>query len=181
MWWGMVAATMLPLIGPNVRFVALRSPRRRRATATVDVVAGWAVVWTGVAVVLWAGTTVAARSVGPTVTLLGAFGAAMLWQGTRTKRVHVARCHRTLSPPLHDRTARLTCWRFGAALGADCAASCWALMTAMAATGHSLVVVVPLAWVSWFERKRPHHKPPRAVGAIVIAATAATVMALGVE
>src|SRR4051794_26645629 len=30
MWAGMLAATMLPLIAPNVRYAALRSPRRRR-------------------------------------------------------------------------------------------------------------------------------------------------------
>lgn len=178
-WAGMIVATMLPLIAPNLRYVVLRSPRRHRGAATLDVVAGWAAVWVVTAVVLWSATSLAGRWSGRTATSLAAFGTAAVWQCTRSKRVRVARCERTLAPPLDRRAARWACRWFGVRLGADCAGSCWALMAAMAASRHSLVVVVPMGWVSWYERRRPHHDPPRASTVAVIAATGAAALGLG--
>ena len=50
-----MVAVMAPLIAPNVRFAARRSPRRARGAVARDVVAGWALVWLGAAVVLGVG------------------------------------------------------------------------------------------------------------------------------
>ncbi len=171
MWVAMVVATMLPLIAANVRFVGLRSPRHSRTAATMDVVTGWAAVWLAALVLVWVGTTVLQQTVGRTGTVALAFGAAAAWQNGRRKRLSVARCHRTFAPPLAVVAARRACRRFGVRLGADCVASCWALMAAMAACGHSLGVIAALGWVSWYERRRPHHDPPIASTVTVIAVT----------
>lgn len=176
MWAAMVVATMLPLIASSVRFAALRSPQRHRFDATVHVVAGWAAVWAATAALLWLGTTLLRELAGPTGALVVTFGAALVWQCTRCKRVRVARCHRTLAPPLGRLAARRACRRFGVGLGVDCAGSCWALTAAMAVAGHALLVVVPLAWVSWFERRRPHHDPPVWETVAVVAVTAAAAL-----
>ena len=171
MWGAMVAATMLPSIVPNARFVALRSPRRRRGGAVLDVVTGWAAVWLPVAVVLWAGTSLVERTVGRLGLIAVAFATAAAWQCTNRKRLSVARCGRTFAPPLSGPEARRACRRFGTRLGVECSASCWALMAAMAAGGHRLLVVLPLGWVTWYERRRPHHDPPVAATAAVVAVT----------
>lgn len=169
MWMAMVAGTMLTLIAPNVRFVALRSTRRSRTAATVDVVTGWALVWAGVGTFLAVGTWLLARATGRLTALVITFVVASAWQLSWRKRLSLARCHRTFSPPLDRRSARPACRRFGVRLATDCAASCWALMAAMAVSQHRLLVVVPLAWVSWYERRRPHHDPRGGVTAAVTA------------
>jgi hypothetical protein len=65
-------------------------------------------------------------------------------------------------------------------LGADCVVSCWAIMAAMALCGHALLVVIPLAWVSWFERRLPHHVSGTRVALAAIAATGVAALALTV-
>lgn len=171
MWVAMLAATMLPLIAPNVRFVARRSPRARRTASTLNVVAGWTLVWFVVATLLAVGSWLVVRTIGPIAAIIVTFAVAIGWQLTRRKRVSVARCHRTFAPPL-DSSAASACTRFGMRLGADCASSCWAIMAAMAVSNHQLLVLVPLAWVPWFERRRPHFSPGTRTTVIVIAATA---------
>jgi predicted metal-binding membrane protein len=171
MWTFMVAATMLPLIAPNLRWVGLRSEPEHRTRATVDVALGWAVPWLAAGVVLTA-TGLAARLVLPDRWLVVlAFGLAGAWHCTPRKRVAVARCHRTLAPPLGAAAGR-ACRRFGVTLGRDCVASCWAVMAAMTAAGHEPLVVLPLAWLTWSDRRRPHERPGTLTGLIVLLATA---------
>jgi predicted metal-binding membrane protein len=172
MWLAMLAATMLPLVAPNVRYVALRSPTRRRTAATLQVITGWLVPWAGAAVVLAAGSWLLVEGIGrlPAVAVMVVVAAG--WQFSAGHRVAVARCHRTFAPPLDGRASG-ACLRFGVRLGADCVASCWALMAVMVVCEHRLLVVGPLAWVSWFERRRPHYAPGTGTGVAVLAAVAA--------
>lgn len=171
MWVAMLAATMLPLIAANVRYAALRSPRNRRTRVTIVVVAGWFVVWLAAASALGIGTRLLVDQLGLALATVVAFVVAAGWQVTRRKRVGVARCHRMYAPPIG---AGMTsaCWRFGMRLGTDCVSSCWALMGAMAVSGHPLFVVLPLAWVSWFERRRPHFSPGTGITVAVLVSVA---------
>jgi len=176
-----MVAVMAPLISGNVRYAAMRSPRRSRPVVTVDVVAGWALVWAVAAVVLAVGTSLLVNAAGvlPAVALttLGAIG----WQHTRLKRRSLARCHRLLAPPIDRGRARRVARRHGVALGRDCVLSCWPLMVLMAVAGHNPLVAASCVGVAWCERRRrPHHDPATQETSLVIAATGATAFVLAV-
>lgn len=158
MWGAMVLATMLPLVVWNLRQVGARSPRDRRRHATAEVAAGWLVVWLGAGLVLCAAVFLAMRTTSTALVVAVAVAVAVAWQPTSVKRVSVARHHRTFAPPL-GRTARLACARFGGTLGRDCLVACWPSMLVMSVAGHRLSVVVPLAWLSWRDRRRPPDRP----------------------
>lgn len=155
-----MVAVMAPLIAPNVRYAAVRSPSRARRAVAVDVVAGWALVWAGAAVVLGVGTWALAGAVGPPTAVALVTAVAAVWQSTPLKRRSVARCDRRLAPPLDRRAARRASRRFGLDLGRNCALSCGPLMALMASAGHSLPVAAACVAVAWYERqRRPHHDP----------------------
>jgi predicted metal-binding membrane protein len=167
MWVAMVVATMLPLVVWNVRAVALRSPRQRRARATREVVAGWAVAWAVGSVVLIGGIWVTQRFVGPAWALVAALIMAAGWQLTPRRRRALARCHRTLAPPLGPGAPR-ACRELGRQLGRDCCTTCWPLMAAMGVGGHELLVMVLLAWLSWRDRRLPADQPGHATSLVVL-------------
>lgn len=171
LWIAMVAATMLPLIAWNLRGVGLRSPRSRRATATVEVAAGWALVWLAAGAVLTLGV-VALQGVGsPVVAVTAVCALAVAWQFTPTKRVALARCHRRFAPPL-GAAARPACLRFGSSLGRNCLLSCWAGMAMMTAASHHPLAVVALGWLSWRDRRRPYDRPGSAISVAVLVGVA---------
>jgi predicted metal-binding membrane protein len=177
--WAAMIAVMAPLITVNVRHAALRSPRRARADVLGDIVAGWAVVWAGAAILLaliaWLLTSTAGEL--GAIALLTAI--AIGWQGTALKRRSVARCHRLLAPPLDRGRSRRACGRYGVGLGRDCVLSCWPLMALMAVAAHNPLVVVSSVGVAWYERRRrPHHDPATKGASLVLAATGATAAAV---
>lgn len=167
MWAAMVLATMLPLVVWNLRQIGLRSPRLRRTSATCNVVAGWLLVWLGAGIVVCTAALLALRSISYVLIVAVIVAAAVAWQPTRMKRVAVARCHRTFAPPL-GRTAGRACVRFGSTLGRDCLVACWPGMLVMTTAGHRLSVVVPLACLSWRDRRRPHDRPGTWLSAAVL-------------
>lgn len=177
MWTAMVLAIMLPLVAWNLRQVGLRSPRARRTRATVEVAAGWVAVWLGAGVVVSAAAPAAMRVASPALLVAASVVVTVGWQLTGVRRVAVARCHRTFAPPL-GRAGRRGCVRFGGSLGRDCVVSCWAGMVMMTAADHRLSVVLPLAWLSWRDRRRPHDRPGTAVSVpvVVLAGLAAVVV-----
>ncbi len=156
LWIAMIAATMLPSIGENVRFVALRCPRRLRRAAAVDVVGGWIAAWSIAALLIGGAAWSLVHGIGQLASVAVAFVAAAGWQLTARKRISMARCHRTVAPPVERRAARAACRSYGFGLGVECGLRCWALMLPMAVLHHHLLAVVPLAAVSWYERGRPH-------------------------
>ncbi len=177
--WAAMIAIMLALIAPNARFVALRSQHRQRLRNTAAVVAGWAGVWAIAAIVLAEGSSLAVRVVGRTSAIVVLFATAIVWQCTPFKRRTAAHCHRTFAPPLDPASGAPACRRFGVRLGADCVFSCWPLMAAMAAADHALLVVGPLFWVSWYERRRrPHHDRRPLTTITAIAGVGALALAL---
>ncbi len=181
MWTAMIAATMLPSIRLNVRYVALRCPRRLRRAAMIEVVAGWTLIWAAAAIVISSTAWLLLRGAGRVGAVALAFGVAAAWQLTVRKRLSLARCHRTTAPPLGRRAAGVACRRFGFGLGGSCVLSCWALMMPMALLDHHLLVVAPLTAVSWYERTRPHRQlRPRVTAAAVAGIGLATVAALAV-
>jgi predicted metal-binding membrane protein len=170
MWTAMVLAIMLPLVAWNLRQVGMRSPRTRRTRATVEVAAGWIAVWLGAGAVVSAAALAAMRVTPPAFLVAASVGATAGWQLMDVRRVAVARCHRTFAPPL-GRAARRGCVRFGGSLGRDCLVSCWAGMVMMTAADHRLSVVLPIAWLSWRDRRRPHDQPGTAVSVPVVVLT----------
>jgi len=181
-WAGMIGVAA-PLIARNVRYAALRSPRDARAGVAAAVVAGWALVWTGCAVVLGGVAWLSAAAVGGAATTALAAAGAVGWQRAPLKRRSLARCHRVVAPPL-GRRARRASWWYGVGLGRDCVLSCWPLMTLMAVAGHNLVVVATGAAVMWYERRRPHHDPATrgtsfAIAAVGLTAVVAAIPSVG--
>jgi len=180
MWAAMIAG-MLPSISGNLRFVVLRCPRRLRRSVIIDVFAGWVAAWSVAAVLLAGLAWLLVHGAGRLPAVAIAFAVAAVWQLTARKRISLARCHRTMAPPLERSGARVTGRRFGLALGAECAVSCWALMLTMAVLHHHLLAVVPLTAVSWYERMRPHAQLRQHVTASAVAAVGlATVGTLAV-
>jgi predicted metal-binding membrane protein len=173
--WFVMVAVMAPLIAPNVRYVALRSPRQARAGVTVNVVAGWAVVWAGGAIVLGLGVSLMGGVAGNLVAIGLVTVVTVGWQDSSLKRRSLARCHQVHAPPLNRRQSRRTCQRFGVRLGRNCVLSCWPLMTLMAVAGHNPAVVAACGGVAWYERRRrPHHDPGTRETSLAIAAIGAT-------
>ena len=166
-----MVAVMAPLTARNVRYAALRSPRAARDGVAVTVVAGWALVWAGAAVVV---AVLLAGAVGDAATTALATAVAVGWQRTVLKQRSLARCHRVLAPPLDRRPSRRASGRYGVGLGRDCVLSCWPLMTLMAVAGHDPVVVAACGGVAWYERRRPHHDPATTGTSLAIAAIGAT-------
>ena len=176
-----MVAVMAPLVAPNVRYAALRSPAGVRGRVSVDVASGWAAVWVAVAVVVGAGAFLATSTIGPLAAVAAATALAVAWQHFPVKRRSLTRCHRLVAPPLDRRRSRRTCRRFGARLGMDCALSCWPLMLLMAAAGHNPLIAAPAVGVAWYERRRrPHHDPGTAETSLAIVAIGATACALAV-
>jgi predicted metal-binding membrane protein len=175
---GMVAV-MAPLITPNVRFAARRSPRWARGATTRDVVAGWALVWLGAAVVLGIGGVVLVGVLGELPAIALATVGAVGWQYSARKRRALARCHAVLAPPLERARARRACRAHGIALGRDCVVSCWPLMALMAVAAHDPLVVAAAVGVAWYERRRrPHHDPATRATAVAIAAAGVVALAV---
>jgi len=177
--WIAMVAVMAPLIAPNVRFAARRSPRRARASVARDVVAGWALVWLGAAVVLGIGGAVLVGALGELVAIALLTVVAVCWQYSDRKRRGLARCHAVLAPPLDRRRSGRACRAYGVALGRDCVQSCWPLMALMAVAAHDPVVVAAVVGVAWYERRRrPHHDPASRATAVVIVATGVVAIAV---
>lgn len=173
-----MVAVMVPLVAPNVRYAALRSPRRARGRVTATVVAGYALVWAGAAVVLGVGAWLLAGAIGELASIFLVTVVAVGWQSTFRKRRALARCDALLAPPLDRRRARSACRSHGVALGRDCVQSCWPLMALMVVAAHNPLVVVATAWVAWYERRRrPHHDPPIALTSLVILMSGAVAVA----
>lgn len=166
-------AAMTPLIEPNVRYAALRSPRRIRLRVTRDVVAGWAAVWLAAATAITMATVLLIYLLGDVTAVVVAAAVAVGWQYSNSKQRSLVRCSRVFAPPL-GRDAGPATRRFGSTLGRDCLLSCWPLMALMVALHHFWPVVAALLALTWYERhRRPHHDPGTSLVVAGIVAVAA--------
>ena len=137
----MVSAMMLPLVVPNIRFVAHASLWRRRNAAVAWFLAGYLGLW----VVAQAGLEVAlawtSGPVGPTVAAWASVGAAAAWETSTGQRRRRRRCHRLSSLPPRGWAANAACGRLGLSMGVRCFSVCWAVMLVCAAFAHDLLVM----------------------------------------
>jgi predicted metal-binding membrane protein len=146
-WVVMTAAMMFPMIAGSLRIAAERSLWRRRHRAIAVFLIGYVVCWLafGMALVLLG---VPARP----EFAIGALAIAGIWQLTRAKRLALAGCHFTMPLAPKGWRADRDCLAYGWKTGTRCVISCWAIMLACFATGHSLIAMGGLTAICAIER-----------------------------
>jgi predicted metal-binding membrane protein len=155
----MVAAMMLPLTLANVRHVALSSLWRRRHRAIVAFLVGylccWVVVQTGIQGTLGfldplLGWTLVAGLVMVT---------AVLWEISPGRKRRLRRCGLTVPLAPRGWRADTACVRYGVITGLSCVTTCWALMAAVAAFSHSVLVMAVVFGVQISDRYQRRPSP----------------------
>lgn len=170
----MAVTMMVPLTLPALRHAALSSRWRRRHRAAAGFLAGYLAVWIPAGAVLVVAGDALVSVLGGSVTVAVAFALATLWQRAPAKRRLLSRCRRTRPlAPLGWRADR-DCARLGVGVGWSCAATCWALMAATVAAGHSVAVMAVLFGVQLHERFG--RRFASGLTALVVAALGAAVM-----
>lgn len=153
-WLKMVAAMMFLLLIGQVRFVASASFWRRRNRAVALFLAGYCGLW------LVYGFTVqivlSLFQLRSRPLMLICFLLAAAWQWTPSKKAGLIGCHRTTPLEPSGLRADFACFRYGLTIGGNCWLSCWALMLACAAAGHSPWAMVATTAVVCAERTWPH-------------------------
>lgn len=183
MWLGMMAAMMLPAIGPVA--IAQRATARERgegALVTFAFVAAYLVVWLLIGLVPLV-AFVAFRSLPmdtePSRWLLIAGGLALVAAGVYQFTPWKSHCLRACRSPLgfvnrHQSTGPGGAMRAGALYGMYCVGSCWALMAVLVVVGlMSLVWMAAIALVFLAEKNWRH-------GALLARAAGGGLAALGV-
>lgn len=170
----MVTAMMAPLVLPNVRRLAYASLRRRRFRAGAAFLVGYLGVWTAVAVITDRLVAAGTGLLGRLATTMLTFGAAAAWQYSGRKRRALRRCALTIPTALRGWRADRDCARLGVLVALGCLGTCWAIMTAAAATGHDVAAMAVLSAVAAHERTARRYEP--ATGAAVIALLGAVLL-----
>jgi Predicted metal-binding integral membrane protein (DUF2182) len=149
----MVAAMMLPLVGPAARHAGTASFWRRRQRAVAWCVLGFAAVWAVVGLVLFALRAAVPLPGEEAAWLAGTAATAALWQGSRRRRRAAARC--SIRPALPQRGWRATSrgLRAGAVFGARCIPLCGPAM-AMMAVSPGIAVMVTAYGIQAYEWRR---------------------------
>lgn len=164
LWIGvMVIAMMLPLTLPSVRHVADSARGWRRHRATSGFLAAYLAVWMLAMGAIAGAWNVAASLAGWSMAAAFVVGVAVLWEIAPVKRHLLHRCRRTRPIATGG-----DCIRFGSAAGADCVASCWALMGLCVAFGHSLGVMAALFGVQLAGRYVRQPSPALTAAAVLV-------------
>lgn len=172
LWGVMMAAMMLPSIGPMVLAHHAASARRPGANAglgpTASFVAGYVVLWTATGVLAYAGDLGieslprafpalrehASGIAGATLVIAGAY------QLTPLKDLCLAHCRSPFAFLMHGwRDGRLGAFRMGVDHGAYCLACCWSLMTVLFVVGTMNLVWMGLLSLLVFAEKSIRHGP----------------------
>jgi hypothetical protein len=178
-WLLMVLATMLPVVAPQARRVALRSLWARRHRAIAGFLAGYLGLWG----VLGAAVVGALDALGPppVTTAVAVLVAGAAWQVAPPRRRVLLRCGSARAAPVRGWAADRACLTAGWRAGGRCVVTCGPAMLAMA-LAHGLLLMVGLLVVLLHERARGPN-PDRRAGAAVQAwgflACAALVAAVG--
>jgi hypothetical protein len=158
-WSIMIVAMMFPTLVGQLRVVSARSLWFRRNRAIAFLLAGYSCLWLLYGFVLDAGFELLRTTAPIVLTFLAPFFflVAVLWQLTPQKRQSLIACHITMPLAPSGWRADFDCYQYGFRIGTSCCLSCWALMLACAATGHTLWAMVIVALISWSERfvRRP--------------------------
>lgn len=154
--WLMIAAMMLPLIVPPIRYAAFASLWRRRHRAVAGFVIGYSAPWLAAATLPFAITAALSLDLSSSARAAGmALAMAALWQLTGLKRRALSLCHRTIPLRPDGWRADWDCLRFGVIHARACIASCWAMMLAAGLAMDHLAVMAAVTAVAATERYRP--------------------------
>jgi predicted metal-binding membrane protein len=177
MWAAMAFAMMLPSAGPMILTYAeiadTAARKGQRIVAPAVLVAGYAAVWFGFAVVA-ALAQFAAAGLDLTSPLLAAaiFVAAGLYQFTPLKHACLTQCQRPF--PFffaHWQTAARGVFRLGLQQGLYCLGCCWVMMLVMFAVGAmNIAWMAALAVVMTIEKMLTGPRFSQAVGVVLIGA-----------
>ena len=154
----MVAAMMLPLVVPHVRFVVGSSLWRRRVASVAWFIAGYFGLWVLVQVGLEVGWSWASPALGATGAAV-AVAVAALWEVSDGQSRRQGRCHRLARLAPWGWRADAACARYGAATGVRCVAVCWPAMLMCAAFSHGLIVMAFVFGVQLSGRYRADAPP----------------------
>lgn len=137
----MVAAMMLPLALANVRYVAFSSLWRRRHRAMAAFLVGYFCCWAVALTVIQGALGILTPFLGWPLVASFAMVTAVLWGLSSGMKRRLRRC--SLTVPLAPRgwQANTACARYGVITGLSCITTCWALMAAVAAFSHSVLVM----------------------------------------
>jgi predicted metal-binding membrane protein len=163
----MVIAMMAPLTITNVRHVAQSSLWRRRHRAIAGFLAGYIAVWFVVQTIIVETWGLLAPLVGWGTASGVAMVAAALWEVAPIKRRRLRRCHRTVPLAPRGWQADTDCARYGVSTGFSCVTMCWALMVAVTAFSHSLMVMTVLFGVQVSGRYQRRPSPNLAALAVL--------------
>ncbi|HWS82158.1 MAG TPA: DUF2182 domain-containing protein [Rubrobacter sp.] len=155
----MVVAMMLPLTLANVRHVALSSLWRRRHRAMAAFLVGYLCCWAVVQTAIQGTLGFLAPLLGWTLVAGLLMVTAVLWEISPGRKRRLRRCRLTV--PLAPRGWRAdnACVRYGVITGFGCVTTCWALMAAVAAFSHSVLVMVVVFVVQISDRYQRRPSP----------------------
>jgi len=159
-WWTvMAAATILPWLVADARWIALRSLPRLHHRAIAVFAGAFLLIWTLVGAAAIAATA-PLHEASTAVAIALALAAA--WHVTPARRRVLRRCAISRAPAIRGPRAAVDWARSGAVAGGRCVTTCFALMLPMAIL-HSPVLMIGAALVVASER-RPGPNPERRAG-----------------
>jgi predicted metal-binding membrane protein len=155
----MVAAMMLPLTLANVRHVALSSLWRRRHRAMAAFLVGYLCCWAVVQTVIQGTLGFLAPLLGWTLVAGLVMVTAVLWEISPGRKRRLRRCGLTVPLAPRGWRADTACVRYGVITGFSCVTTCWALMAAVAAFSHNVLVMAVVFGVQISDRYQRRPSP----------------------
>jgi hypothetical protein len=155
----MLAAMMLPLALANVRYVAFSSLWRRRHRAMAAFLVGYLCCWALVQTAIQGTLGFFAPLLGYTLVAGLATVTAVLWELTPGMKRRLRRCGLTVSLAPRGWRADTECAKYGVITGLGCVTTCWALMVAVAAFSHSVLVMAVVFGVQVSNRYQRRPSP----------------------
>jgi hypothetical protein len=155
----MVVAMMVPLTLANVRHVALSSLWRRRHRAMAAFLVGYLCCWGVVQTVIQGTLGSLAPFLGWTLVAGLVMVSAVLWEVSPGRKRRLRRCGLTVPLAPRGWRADTACARYGVITGLNCVTTCWALMAAVAAFSHSVLVMAVVFGVQISDRYQRRSSP----------------------
>jgi predicted metal-binding membrane protein len=159
--WGlMLVAMMLPILIAPVRHIRDRSFAHRRLRAIALFLAGYAAIWMLAGAGLLTLAAVARLRTSPSMGLMIATAAAVLYEFSPAKQSCLNRCHEGGELNAFGFAADWSALRFGLIHGKWCVGSCWVLMLLpwLVVQGHALAMAGVTLWL-FAERLDPPTHP----------------------
>lgn len=155
----MVAAMMLPLVLANVCHVALSSLWRRRHRAMAAFLIGFLCCWVVAQTVIQGTIGFLTPSLGWTFVAGLATVTAVSWGVSPGRKRRLRRCGLTVPLAPRGWRADADCARYGVITGLSCVTMCWALMAAVAAFSHNVLIMAVVFGVQVSDRYQLRPSP----------------------